>query len=752
MASRPVMQLPRSVVVQRAQRGALFGLSICLCACLGGCPVDGSGIARAEAGNAPSAQPGSASNARGDAALWAQLETIERAGRTRPEEYASRLQSLLPATAPGSAERAEVLSLRAMVLAIGRSRVGIDQLEAELASWPNAATRADLEVALATARDRYFTAQGDMREAVKAAASIPPETFAKASKRQRVRAHSAAVASLSEAGKVQEALQNGQQELNLATEMGSAWRRAAALNDIGVSYFRADQMPSAVQASDEALLNARKDPDPVLMYQILNLRGIVHSDDPDDTITRQSFTEGLVFAEKAGDDGQRALLLGNFADYLLHRRQYAQALLVAEQALPLARQSRRVTAEIGARHNMGLAKIALGRVNEGREDVRVAITMDEQNGSSTSAAAGWKELGEYLEKAGDMPGAIDAFHEYRRIIEQVLRDDTRKAVVEAQENFEAERRSTEIELLNRDNKLKSEQIRARDLELGLWGVLSACVVLSAVLLAFAYQRIRKTNSALAVTNARLKVQSERDPLTGLANRRYFQAAIKALSGEAQSDRLSGAVFLIDIDHFKRINDVHGHAVGDSVLVEVARRLTAALRDDDLVVRWGGEEFLIVVKGDSLDSLVKPEEKSEDRSVDGNIARPFVDSCALEPGSARGLAQRLLDLIGTEPVMHGEQRITVTASIGFASFPIEPHGLALNWERAIDLVDTVMYIAKAHGRNKAYGIARIDAADDQQVAEITPRMEAAWQAGQVQLMALQGPTPAAAMPKAEGQQP
>ena len=728
MASRPVKQSARPVV-QRAALGVLLGLGLCL----GGCPAGDGGPAPAGSGSASGAQ----SAPRNEAALWAQLETIERAGRTRPEEYASRLQSLLPSTATGSTARAEVLGLRAMVLSIGRSPVGIDLVEAELASWPNPATRADLEVALATARGRYFTAQGDLREAVKAAASVPAEIFAKASKRQRFRAHATAVVSLSEGGKVQEALQNAQRELNVATELDSAWRRASALNDIGVSYFRADQMQAAIQASDEALQEARKDPDPVLMYQVLNLRGIVHSDDADDTITHQSFSEALVYAEKAGDDGQRALLMGNFADYLLHRHQYAQALQMAEQALPLARQSRRGTAEIGARHNMGLAKIALGRVTEGREDVRIAITMDEQSGSTTSAAGDWEELGEYLERAGDLAGAIDAYHEHRRLIDQVLRDDTRKAVVEVQEHFEAERRSAEIELLNRDNRLKSEQIRARDLELGLWGVLSACVVLSGVLLALAYQRIRKTNSALAATNARLKVQSERDPLTGLANRRYFQAAIKALAGEAQGDRLSGAVFLIDIDHFKRINDVHGHAVGDSVLVEVARRLTAALREDDLVVRWGGEEFLIVVKGESLDG----ERGQSEEADDGNIARPFVDSRALEPGSAQALAQRLLNLIGSEPVAHGDLRVAVTASIGFASFPIEPHGLSLNWERAIDLVDTVMYIAKAHGRNKAYGIARIDAADAQQVAEITPRMEAAWQAGQVKLLALQGPSAA-----------
>jgi diguanylate cyclase (GGDEF)-like protein len=167
------------------------------------------------------------------------------------------------------------------------------------------------------------------------------------------------------------------------------------------------------------------------------------------------------------------------------------------------------------------------------------------------------------------------------------------------------------------------------------------------------------------------------------------------------------VFLIDIDHFKRVNDVHGHAAGDSVLIEVAQRLRHTLREQDLVVRWGGEEFLIVVASRAADD-------------------------------ARLLAQRLLDQIGQQAVQHGSQAIGVTASIGFASFPLAPHNLAVNWERAIDLVDTVMYMAKAHGRNRAYGIESMEASDEDSLQDLAGRMEAAWHEGRVQLCSLQGP--------------
>jgi len=702
------------------RRPALAAL-LCICAGLTGCPVGDApvGAAQAQAGAEDAGQ------------LLATLEQIERVGRSRPDEYARQLKELIEQTPAGSAMRAEALSLRAMVLAFGRSRAGLDELQAAIASWPNPATVADLRVGLVAAKGRFQFAQGDVREAARALGELDAAVLAKATPRQQIRLLDVRSQVLGEVGQFNEALGAGQAELTLAANLGATWRRATALIDVALCYFRADQMDPARKTHAEAMALALKDPDPVLMYTVFNIRGVLYGKDTNGQIAQDSFMEALRYAEEAGDDSQRALVLGNLADMALTRHQYAEALKMAEQVLPLARKTRRLVAEIGARHNAGLAKIALGRIAEGREDVRVAITMDEQNGSATYAAQDWEELGQYLERAGDFAGAIDAYHEHRRAVDRLLRDDTRKAVVEAQEHFEAERRAAEIELLNRDNSLKAERIRARNLQLGLWASLGACAVLAGVLLVLAYQRVRKTNTALAATNDLLKMQSERDPLTGLANRRYFQAAIKALAREEEGGRLSGAVFLIDIDHFKRVNDQYGHAIGDSVLIEVARRLRAALREDDLIVRWGGEEFLVVVKGDV-------DEDDEPARDDGNIARPFVDSRALNPGSAQTLAQRMLDLIGTEPVRHEDRLVPVTASIGFASFPIEPYGLSLAWERAIDLVDTVMYIAKAHGRNKAYGIAHIEARDEEQVAAIAPRMEAAWQAGQVRLLALQGP--------------
>jgi len=112
-----------------------------------------------------------------------------------------------------------------------------------------------------------------------------------------------------------------------------------------------------------------------------------------------------------------------------------------------------------------------------------------------------------------------------------------------------------------------------------------------------------------------------------------------------------------------------------------------------------------------------------------------------------LAQRMLDAISGEPVQHDGRHIVVSASIGFASFPIAPTQVAVAWDRAIRLVDTAMYLAKAHGRNRAYGVTLLHARDEAGIDAVANALEAAWRDGEVALTLLQG-KPAQPQPAAE----
>ncbi len=185
------------------------------------------------------------------------------------------------------------------------------------------------------------------------------------------------------------------------------------------------------------------------------------------------------------------------------------------------------------------------------------------------------------------------------------------------------------------------------------------------------------NDDLRTANRRIEEASLTDPLTGLRNRRYLEQTIEAdieIAARAHHSvtppRDSDLLFLLlDLDHFKSVNDRHGHAAGDAVLVQLGALLHNLFRSSDTLVRWGGEEFLVVAR--QLDRAEGPE-----------------------------LAEKLRAAVAGHPFeLPDGAQLGRTVSIGFAPFPFsraEPR--ALPWESCVDLADLALYAAKRNGRD------------------------------------------------------
>ncbi len=186
-------------------------------------------------------------------------------------------------------------------------------------------------------------------------------------------------------------------------------------------------------------------------------------------------------------------------------------------------------------------------------------------------------------------------------------------------------------------------------------------------------------------NQELAQASVTDSLTGLANRRflheYLEKEVALLHrryrrlGEDKfgSEVLDMAFVMVDLDHFKTINDSAGHAAGDAVLKQLTDVLKSASRSSDIIVRWGGDVFLIVA-----------------RDLSGN-------------GLAE-LAERIRSRVGQQVFEIGEKRVVRTScSVGFASYPFFREQLdALSWEQVISVADRALYVAKASGRDAWVG--------------------------------------------------
>jgi diguanylate cyclase (GGDEF)-like protein len=162
----------------------------------------------------------------------------------------------------------------------------------------------------------------------------------------------------------------------------------------------------------------------------------------------------------------------------------------------------------------------------------------------------------------------------------------------------------------------------------------------------------------------LKQMAETDFLTGVLNRRSFYSAAERELSAARRYVRRLAVVMLDIDHFKAINDTHGHQVGDEVLKAIAKICRAACRDSDFLARYGGEEFVILLQ-------------------------------ETHAGEAQEVAERLRAAIARTPVVVGDLTITVTASFGVASAGPDTAGI----DQLVRAADAALYRAKAAGRDR-----------------------------------------------------
>ena len=163
----------------------------------------------------------------------------------------------------------------------------------------------------------------------------------------------------------------------------------------------------------------------------------------------------------------------------------------------------------------------------------------------------------------------------------------------------------------------------------------------------------------------LKLQSVRDGLTGLYNRRFLEESIPREIHRAERSKNGFGLIMMDLDHFKKLNDQSGHQAGDEVLFKFAQFLKGHIRGEDIACRYGGEEFVLVLPGASLEIT-------------------------------RSRAEIICSNVNTIPLkFHGEVLPSLTVSIGVARFP--EHGI--NWDSILRAADVALYKAKTQGRDR-----------------------------------------------------
>ncbi|WJG10705.1 diguanylate cyclase [Aliiglaciecola sp. LCG003] len=303
--------------------------------------------------------------------------------------------------------------------------------------------------------------------------------------------------------------------------------------------------------------------------------------------------------------------------------------------------------------------------------------------------------------------AFESLQREKHISEEILNTKRIGNIANLQAQTEFIRRAQQIELLKKETALQKANIEQQNLSRNLWIL---AVIASFLLLFLLYSRrvqiklnkrlgeqveqrtqeLKQKNIELQIAYQEMETISLTDQLTGIHNRRYLENQIDAdleQSLRLHQDWLAGktdkpvhadiVVFMIDMDRFKSINDIHGHVAGDAVLIQLTQRLAQVFRQSDYLTRWGGEEFVAVARFINRDD-------------------------------APVLAQRVVDHVAQTPFqLPNGAEYSTSCSVGYACYPLyADNSIAPKWNTLISIADACLYMVKSAGRNGWVGIDKV----------------------------------------------
>ncbi|MEZ9321935.1 diguanylate cyclase [Vibrio sp. 10N.286.51.E5] len=354
----------------------------------------------------------------------------------------------------------------------------------------------------------------------------------------------------------------------------------------------------------------------------------------------------------------KIILLKAESDVLLAEKNFESARQVANLCLRYPGVDK-YTLQLGQCYlNRALANIGLNRDNFVFADLKRSSAMFDVVGTRSWKVLGLRTLAEYYDSRGDSENALRYFKLYYKGNKALLFDKRQSDIFLLEQDFATASLAQENELLNAEKELGELTLDKQQLRNRIVVALGIMVMISATLLLIRLRSIQKTNKEL------LK-QSTRCELTGLYNRRYLEQRLT----QPMPHHLSSfgyTLAILDLDRFKQVNDTYGHDIGDQVLVEVAKRLEKILSTNDVVARWGGEEFVLLLAG------------NQDPNKELKLIRQAIADRAIETHSGP---------------------LELTTSIGATTHLTEQQLNSRTYKKHLKSADDALYQAKQSGRNK-----------------------------------------------------
>ncbi|MDL5364598.1 diguanylate cyclase [Xanthomonas sp. NCPPB 2654] len=437
--------------------------------------------------------------------------------------------------------------------------------------------------------------------------------------------------------------------------------RADVLNNLGSAYEGADQLQRAEALYRQALASARTAGDASLSGPLNNLANVLRRlHRPREALPLLREAAALIDAGSNGEHGD-----------------YGEAAIVYS--------------------NIGLTLVDLGQREAAATEFERSRALFAQSDNVPRRLELYPRMIDNLDALGRTREALALMREYKTVNDEAVNVESKTRIAELESAVDLARKNTELAAVGRARaaeqaayaQLQAREQRQRAMVYGLLAAVLALVAFVAWKVREARAR-RRINAELARKNdeiqaqhreleqltAVIRRQSEEDALTGLRNRRYVTGWLQARDTPAPAqEREPLLVAVLDIDHFKRVNDLHGHEGGDHALMHLSDILRECARGSDVIARWGGEEFLWICPGGTL-------------------------------ADAPVLFRRLRERLHAEPLVRPTGTVALTVSMGVSLFPAQPGG---DWSLSLRIADAALYRAKHGGRDRWVALTLSDAA-------------------------------------------
>lgn len=643
------------------------------------------------------------------------LKDLRERGMRSPAEEIERLERA--SGIPGPEAPVEARRLYHAELASLYSRAGREQdMQREIAALQALAdsgkcAKCAAQILVVRSHDalRRHRAE-EARRLLEQVATLPPVT----DPQLRINLHMARGVAHDIRGDHTRAIAEAAQAGRIAAAEGFPVEQARALNLLMMANLAMGDLARAEKAAEDAYALAERIGYTYLQASLRSNQGVMYGKAKDYARQYEALMDALrITRADPGLLGNQSIVLGNLALYHLGQEEWSQAVVRADEAIEIGRKAGNQRAAMLATIHKGVAQGKLGQAREAIATLQHAHELATRSKSDGDRVTALRALAVVHREAGFHREAYENLEKAVELKEAIANAERQNASMLAQEQFSAVVKDHEIQRLSLENAKRSAEVTAHTWRQRLWATMAVALALGAAVLVQGLKLLRRRNQQLEARNATLAQESSHDPLTGTYNRRYCQVLIdqrqaRHRSAPDEDESTITGLMLLDIDFFKQVNDTYGHAAGDVILVELARRLRQLVRQHDAVVRWGGEEFLLVLPGMTAPGLVV-------------------------------LAQRVLQAMAGEAFILQGRAIRVTASLGCVSQPFAP---TLSLDDALHVADLALYLSKSGGRNRATCLMSVS--EHLSLERLLSDLGAAHAEGDVRLSTVTGPEPAPGM--------